>query len=226
MLKNGLIFWCQTTIAFCLCLWIAFELSMNMAVTIAVTVCLMADINVQTVTPLSRWRAYGTGLAAIVVVLLAMPFAQSPWLYIFGLATWTAMCGFASVHFHYFPSYAAQFAGITTSILFAANHGLNDRTLYTTFFHTSEVMLGLAVVSVVFGCFHIRKGVSKIEPPGKDQVSEILQLIRSSLQTPSDKQFGAQMRQWGQHIDALRTKLLLIGEEDNIFANQALLVPI
>lgn len=194
---------------------------MNMAVTIAVTVCLIADVNTQAVAPLSRWRTYGTILAAIVVVFLAMPFAQSPWLYILGLATWTAMCGFASIHFHYFPSYAAQFAGITTTILFAANHGLSEHTFQATFVHTSEILLGLAVVSVVFGCFHIRRGVSKIEPPGKDQVSEILQLIRSSLRTTSDKQFGAQMRQWTQHIDALRTKLLLIGEEDRLYLNQA-----
>lgn len=194
---------------------------MNMAVTIAVTVCLMADVNAQAVTPLSRWRAYGTALAAIVVGVLAVPFVQSPWLYILGLATWTALCGFASLHLHYFPSYAAQFAGITTTILFAANQGANEHTAYATFFHTSEIMLGLAVVAVVFGCFHIRKGVSRIEPPGKDQVRDILQLIRASLRTPSDKQFGAQMRQWAQHIDALRTKLLLIGEEDSIYVNQA-----
>jgi uncharacterized membrane protein YccC len=188
MLKTGLTFWWRTTIAFCLCLWIAFELSMNMAVTIAVTVCLMAEVNAQAVTPLSRWRAYGTVLAAIVVGVLALPFVQSPWLYILGLATWTALCGFASLHLHYFPSYAAQFAGITTTILFAANQGANEHTAYATFFHTSEIMLGLAVVAVVFGCFHVRKGVSRIEPPGKDQVRDILQLIRSSLKTTSDKQ--------------------------------------
>lgn len=221
MLKNGLIFWWQTTIAFCLCLWIAFELSMDMAITIAVTVCLMADLNTQAVAPLCRWRSHGTILAAVVVALLALPFAQSPWLYIFGLATWTALCGFASIHFHYFPSYAAQFAGITTTILFTANHGLNEHTFQATFSHTAEILLGLIVVAVVFGCFHVRKGVSKIEPPGKDQVNEILQLIRSSLRTTSDEQFGAQMRQWTQHIDALRTKLLLIGEEDRLYLNQA-----
>jgi|GEM_PF-1147357 len=220
LLKTRLVFWLQMTLAFFLCIWVGFELSLGMIHIALSTVCVLAAPNSGAVFSKSKWRFVGTIAAGLFFILLANYFIQAPWLFLMGLALWTALCYVVSVYFRYFQAYAAALAGYTVSILMASTFDA-DSIVSNTIFRVSEVALGIACVAVVFGIGHIRRGIVRLEPQLKAQATRILVMTEGILKTPTTANQISLLRHWVSETSKLQMSLFLLAEEEADYAKQS-----
>lgn len=214
-------FWLQTTTAIGICLWIGYELALTLVSSAAITVCIVADPNSGSVFSKSKWRLIGSLAGGLVIALLALWFAQAPWVFLTGLAIWTAICSYISAYFRYFQAYAAALSGYTATIILVEIHDVFDLVAFSTVQRVGEIVLGVLSVALVFGLTHIRKGITRLEPEMHTQARRTLDLARSILEHPTRDHLVAQMRLWVRQTENLQHNLLLLGEEEAVFAKQA-----
>lgn len=219
MIVQGLIFWLKLTTAISLTLWVGFELSISMASSAALTVAILANPDAGAVFSKSKWRFLGTFLGGIFFVLLSVPFNQSPWLFLLGLAVWSGACYYVSCYFRDFQAYGAVLAGYTASILLS-DVGTSGNVVYITIERISEICLGIVCVAIVFGFTHIRKGIARLEPEMHIQAQRILDMASGIVAQPTPQTQINLVRLWVRQTDALQLKLMLLGEEETIYSKQ------
>ena len=220
LLKTRLLFWLQITMALGLCLWVGFELSIDMTYSAVATVCVLAAPNSGAVFSKSKWRFVGTIAGGLFFVLMATFFVQAPWLFFIGLALWTALCYVVSVYYRFFQAYAAALAGYTASILLGSTTDLNS-VVVIAIDRVSEVALGVACIAVVFGIGHIRRGIVRLEPELKAQATRILEMTESILKTPTTANQISLLRLWVSETSKLQLSLFLLAEEEADYAKQS-----
>lgn len=220
MVLNRLAFWLKTTAAFALCLWIGFEFSIPMVSSAAITIAILVDPDSGAVFSKSKWRFIGTILGGVVFFLFAIAFVQAPWLLILGLAVWTGICYYTSKHYRYFQAYGSLLAGYTATILLTTM-GPSDNYLLTTIERVTEICLGVACVAVVFGLTHVRKGIARLEPEMHLQARRIFDMATALATQPTAESQARLMRLWVRQTDSLQRRLLMLGEEEAIYAKQA-----
>lgn len=215
-----LAFWIKTTAALGLCIWVAFELSITMAASTAVTVLILSDPDSGAVFAKSKWRLIGTMSGGIIFVCLAIPFIQAPWLLLLGLAIWSGICFYVSCYFRYFQAYAALLAGYTATIILGEVTP-GGSIVTTTIQRVAEVCLGVLSVAFVFGLTHIRKGIVRLEPDMHLQARRIFEMVDGMTKDPTAQTQVSLVRQWVKQTDALQRKLLMLGSEETIHAKQS-----
>jgi uncharacterized membrane protein YccC len=220
MILQGLVFWLKVTTALSLTLWVGFELSIVMASSAAITVAILSDPDSGAVFSKSKWRFIGTILGGIFFVMLAVPFVQTPWLFLLGLALWGGGCYYVSNYFRNFQAYGALLAGYTASILLS-DVGTSNNVVYIAIQRISEICLGVVCVAIVFGFTHIRKGISRLEPEMRIQAQRILEMASGIAAQPTAQTQVDLVRLWVRQTDALQLKLLLLGEEETIYSKQS-----
>ncbi|AWB32968.1 FUSC family protein [Orrella marina] len=214
-------FWLQTTAAIGICLWVGYELALTLVSSAAITVCIVADPNSGSVFSKSKWRLIGSLAGGLVIALLALWFAQAPWIFLTGLAIWTAICSYISACFRYFQAYAAALSGYTATIILVEIHNVFDLVAFSTVQRVAEIILGVLSVALVFGLTHVRKGIARLEPEMHTQGRRTLDLASTILDNPTRDHMVAQLRLWVRQTEDLQHNLLLLGEEEAIFAKQA-----
>jgi len=217
-----LAFWLKTFAALSLCFWMAFELSITMAGSAAVTIAVLCDPDSGAVFSKSKWRFIGTILGGVVFLLLAFAFIQAPWMMFVGLAVWIGICNYVSFHSRYFQAYAAVLAGITASIVLADLDSSHSSVLLTVIARISEVSLSVVAVALVFGLTHIRKGIKRLEPEMQLQARRILDIATGIVAKPSAQTQVSLIRQWVRQTDGLQRSLLMLAEEEAVYAKQGL----
>ena len=214
-------FWLQTTAAIGICLWVGYELSLTLVSSAAITVCIVADPNPGSVFSKSKWRLIGSLAGGLVIAFLALWFAQAPWVFLTGLAIWTAICSYVSAYFRYFQAYAAVLSGYTATIILVEIHDVFNLVAFSTVERVAEIFLGVLSVALVFGLTHVRKGITRLEPEMHVQARRTLDLAHSILDNPTREHMVQQLRIWVRQTDDLQHNLLLLGEEEAIFSRQA-----
>lgn len=222
MMLTRVAFWLKTLAALSLCFWMAFYLSITMAGSAAVTIAVLSDPDSGAVFSKSKWRLIGTVFGGTAFLMLALAFIQSPWLMYLGLAIWLGLCNYASYNFRYFQAYAAVLAGFTATIVLADLTSAQASVMLTVLERISEVSLGVISVALIFGLTHIREGVKRLEPEMHIQARRILDVASGIVANPTTQTQVTLIRQWVRQTDALQRSLLMLAEEEAVYAKQGL----
>jgi hypothetical protein len=86
----------------------------------------------------------------------------------------------------------------------------------------SEVSLGVMSVALIFGLTHIRQGVKRLEPEMHLQARRILDVANGIVANPNAQTQVTLIRQWVRQTDALQRSLLMLAEEEAVYAKQGL----
>lgn len=111
----GLRLWASVSLALLVAYWMELD-NPYWAGTSAAIVC---QPSLGTTLRKGQFRAVGTFIGAVMIVVLVAIFPQSRAGLLISLALWSAICGFFATVLRNFASYAAALAGITAAIVFA-----------------------------------------------------------------------------------------------------------
>jgi uncharacterized membrane protein YccC len=96
-----------------------------------------------------RFRAIGTMIGAVAIVILMSLFPQSRVGLLAGLTLWCAACGFLATILHNFASYAAALAGYTAAIVFADAVGNPGNTFHIAVTRATEICIGILAAGMI-----------------------------------------------------------------------------
>jgi uncharacterized membrane protein YccC len=96
-----------------------------------------------------RYRAIGTVLGAVVIVLLTAVFPQSHPGFLFGLTLWGAICGLFATILPNFAGYAAALAGYTAAVVFAKIVDDPGDVFLVSVTRASEISIGICAAGLV-----------------------------------------------------------------------------
>jgi uncharacterized membrane protein YccC len=104
----------------CLALLVAYWLQLDDAYWAGTSASIVAQPGLGASLRKGRFRAIGTVLGAVVIVLLTAVFPQNHLAFLLSLTLWGAICGFVATILPNFAGYAAALAGYTAAVVFAA----------------------------------------------------------------------------------------------------------
>lgn len=107
----------RVLLAVSLALFAAYALELQSPASAATTVVIVSSASRGAVLSKAFWRLAGTMAGAAMAVLLIALFAQSPYLFVAGMALWLGLCTFISSLLRYFRSYGAVLAGYTVTLV-------------------------------------------------------------------------------------------------------------
>ena len=130
--------------------WIAMRLGMSSPGTAMITVLVVMNRNTGMVLAKAFYRGVGTVVGCAMAVLMVSLFPQSPVALVTVMALWAGFCAGGSVWSRGMASYGFVLSGYTVAMIVfpVLNHPQN--ILNSALERTGEVLLGMAVTSVVF----------------------------------------------------------------------------
>ncbi len=130
--------------------WIAMRLGMSSPGTAMITVLVVMNRNTGLVLAKAFYRGLGTVVGCAMAVLIVSLFPQSPVLLVTAMALWGGFCAGGSVWSRGMASYGFVLSGYTVAMIVfpVINHPAN--IVNSALERTGEVLLGMAVTSVVF----------------------------------------------------------------------------
>jgi uncharacterized membrane protein YccC len=114
---EGLAFAARTAAASLIALYIAFCMNLDDPKWAAITVWVVAQNSRGMSVSKSQYRILGTALGAVAALVLVALFAQTPELFLLGLAGWIGLCTGLATALRNFRAYAVVLAGYTAAIV-------------------------------------------------------------------------------------------------------------
>ena len=143
----------RTLLALSLALYAAYYLQLDSPASAGTTAIILASPVRGAILSKSVWRFVGTAVGAIFAVVLVALFAQSPVLFVAGVAIWLGLCTTLATLLQYFRSYAAVLAGYTVTLIAFSVQDDPTRIFDVALGRVSVVSVGImatAFVSVLF----------------------------------------------------------------------------
>jgi uncharacterized membrane protein YccC len=122
-LQFGLRLWASV----CLALMVAFWLQLDNPFWAGATASIVCQPTLGTTLRKGWFRAIGTLVGGVAIVVLTAAFAQNRSGMLIGLALWGGLCGFLTTILRNFASYAAALAGYTAAIVFSDTVSAPDK---------------------------------------------------------------------------------------------------
>jgi uncharacterized membrane protein YccC len=144
-LLYGLRLWASVSLALLVAYWLELG-NPYWAGTSAAIVC---QPSLGTTLRKGQFRAVGTFIGAVVIVILVAIFPQSRAGLLISLALWSAICGFFATVLRNFASYAAALAGITAAIVFADVVDDPAGTFDFAVIRATEICIGILAAGLV-----------------------------------------------------------------------------
>lgn len=139
----------STLVAAVLALYIAYALQLESPASAATTVLIVSSASRGAILSKSLWRVAGSIVGATAAVVLIALFAQSPVLFVLGLALWLGMCTFVSSLLRYFRSYGAVLAGYTVVLVALGALNNPDQVFLVGMSRVAVVTIGVMTSSVI-----------------------------------------------------------------------------
>ena len=95
------------------------------------------------------YRAVGTVIGAVAIVLLVASFPQQHIIFLVGLALFTGLCAFVGTVLRNFAGYGAVLAGITAAVVFTDFVNDADQAFHFAVTRASEIMIGILSAELV-----------------------------------------------------------------------------
>jgi uncharacterized membrane protein YccC len=130
--------------------WIAMRLGMSSPGTAMITVLVVMNRNTGLVLAKAFYRGLGTVVGCAMAVLIVSLFPQSPVLLVTAMALWAGFCAGGSVWSRGMASYGFVLSGYTVAMIVFPVINHPQDILNSALERTGEVLLGMAVTSVVF----------------------------------------------------------------------------
>jgi uncharacterized membrane protein YccC len=130
--------------------WIAMRLGMSSPGTAMITVLVVMNRNTGMVLAKAFYRGLGTVVGCAMAVLIVALFPQSPVMLVTVMALWAGFCAGGSVWSRGMASYGFVLAGYTVAMIMLPVIHQPQHILNSALERTGEVLLGMAVTSIVF----------------------------------------------------------------------------
>jgi uncharacterized membrane protein YccC len=155
----------RTLLAVALALYTAYALQLDSPASAATTVLIVANVSRGALISKSVWRLFGSLLGVVAAVVLIAAFAQTPVLFVLGLAIWVGLCTFVSSAFRYNRSYASVLAGYTVALVAIPAIAAPERIFDLALARLSVVCIGVASAGLVFVVTDPGSGPTEFKTP-------------------------------------------------------------
>jgi uncharacterized membrane protein YccC len=133
----------------CLALLVAYWLQLDDAYWAGTSASVVAQPALGASLQKGRYRALGTVLGAVVIVLLIAVFPQNHPGFLLGLTLWGAICGLVATILPNFAGYAAALAGYTAAVVFAKITENPGDVFLVAVTRAAEICIGIFAAGVV-----------------------------------------------------------------------------
>jgi uncharacterized membrane protein YccC len=133
----------------CLALLVAYWLQLDDAYWAGTSASIVAQPGLGASLQKGRYRAIGTVLGAVVIVLLTAVFPQNHPAFLLSLTLWGAICGFLATILPNFVGYAAALAGYTAAVVFANVVDSPGDVFLVSATRAAEISIGIAAAGLV-----------------------------------------------------------------------------
>jgi uncharacterized membrane protein YccC len=133
----------------CLALLVAYWLQLDDAYWAGTSASIVAQPGLGASLQKGRYRAIGTVLGAIVIVLMTAAFPQNHLGFLLSLTLWGAICGFLATILPNFASYAAALAGYTAAVVFANVVDSPGDVFMVAATRAAEISIGIVAAGLV-----------------------------------------------------------------------------
>jgi uncharacterized membrane protein YccC len=130
-----------------------------------------------------QFRAIGTVIGGIAIVILTALFPQSHLALLVGLAVWGSACGYFATILPNFGGYAAALAGYTTAVVFADSVADPHNVFMQAVWRVTEIGIGIVSATLIhaltdFG--HARERLARtLADLGRDIAAGLMQTLRA-----------------------------------------------
>src|ERR1700744_561178 len=152
----------RLTAAVCLALYIAFWLQLDSAHWAGTSAAIVAQPALGASLRKGRFRAIGTIVGGVLIVLLTAAFPQDHGGFLLGLTLWAALCGLLTAMLRNFAGYGAALAGYTAVLVFAGIIENPQNVFMVAVWRVTEISIGIFSTVIVhsltdFGDARIRR---------------------------------------------------------------------
>ena len=133
----------------CLALLLAFWLQLDNAYWAATSAAIVAQPALGASLRKGRFRAIGTVIGGIFVVLLTAVFPQDRIGFLVTVTLWAGVCGYLATILPNFAGYAAALAGYTAAIVFGGIVDHPENVFLVTVWRTTEIGIGIVCAGLV-----------------------------------------------------------------------------
>lgn len=157
------LFWIKSSIALIVTCFLAFEFETPEAAWAVICAAILVHPDSGAVLSKSVARIIGTIVGGFVAVILFYLFPQAPWVFMFSMGIWVALCSFYSAYTRDFKTYAVALSGFMPAIIFmtAIENNSIEEVVRIASLRTCTISLGIICVAMVFGLTHVRCGYKK-----------------------------------------------------------------
>jgi uncharacterized membrane protein YccC len=132
-----------------LALFIAFILELDNAYWAATSASIVCLPSLGSSLQKGKFRALGTTIGAVVVVIFAVPFVQSRAGLLAGLTFWCATCGFMATLLRNYAAYAAALSGYTAAIIFSNAIDNQGQMFQIAVARATDICIGIVSAGLV-----------------------------------------------------------------------------
>jgi len=146
---RALLFGVRLSASVCLALVLAYWLQLESPHWAATSAAIVAQPALGASLRKGRFRAIGTLIGGIFIVLLTATFPQSRLGFLTGATLWAAGCGYLATILPNFTGYAAALAGYTAAIVFAGITQHPESVFLVAVWRTTEIGIGIFAAGLV-----------------------------------------------------------------------------
>jgi uncharacterized membrane protein YccC len=193
----------RTTIAGLIALGLAFLFQLDMPFSALTTVMLVANPVQGMILEKSLYRLGGTLLGGSAALTLMALYAQTPEMFLLGLAVWMALCTAASTLLRGHRSYGAVLAGYTVALVALPTVETPDNIFYVAMARVSAVTIGV-ITSAVIGALLTGHGAQRrLDALLWELRAHLLALGRAALHAVPDGSLSAPMQKFSARLGGL-----------------------
>ena len=178
-LLYGLRLWASV----CLALMVAFWLQLENPFWAGATASIVCQPSLGTTLRKGWFRAIGTLVGGVAIVVLTAAFPQSRSGLLIGLTLWGALCGFLTTILRNFASYAAALAGYTAVIVFADATSAPEQTFNFAVARATEIDIGIVAAGLVLVVTDFGDGRRKLARALSDAARSVVAGLAETLAT-------------------------------------------
>jgi len=139
----------RLTAAVCLALYVAFWLQLDSAHWAGTSAAIVAQPALGASLRKGRFRAIGTIVGGVLIILLTAALPQDQTGFLLGLTLWAALCGLLTAMLRNFAGYAAALAGYTAVLVFAGIIENPQNVFLVAVWRVTEISIGIFATVIV-----------------------------------------------------------------------------
>jgi len=187
----GLLFGLRLSASVCLALFLAFWFQTENPYWAGTSASIVAQPGLGASLRKGRFRAIGTVIGALVMVLLTAAFPQDHAMLLVSLALWCALCGCIATILPNFAGYAAALAGYTAAIVFAGAVENPQSILLVATSRLTEIGIGIFSAGLVHALTAFGDARRRLAPAlaevGQDIASGLVETLRAGDDQPEQR---------------------------------------